>query len=168
MGKIKAINFNNGVDLMNSSGKKYLLYAIASFVSLSLVCGCANTANKAPGTQNNNQQQTAVGTATPAPQQGTPIPQQATPTPIPTPTPYKYDTTKPYDANKVTLDNFNKVNTDMKYDEVISILGGPTSVKDLSTSAGTVVKYCTWKTKEGKEFIVTFSNGLVTGKSGEK
>ncbi|QEK11697.1 hypothetical protein FQB35_04585 [Crassaminicella thermophila] len=69
-------------------------------------------------------------------------------------------------TTKVTLENFNKIETGMTLKEVTAILGeGVQDAKTESKSIGLVVESYIWKNKDGSNIIIMFKNGKVDTKA---
>ena len=67
----------------------------------------------------------------------------------------------------ITLEKFNRISTNMTYDEVVEIIGSSGTVSSDVTSGGYNIKIITWYGNgfAGSNANVTFTNGKVTGKA---
>lgn len=76
-------------------------------------------------------------------------------------------TEAPKNDAKITLEEYNKIENGMSYDEVVSIVGSPGTENVSSGSGSYTIKMYSWEGNGmiGSNANVTFTNGSVSGKA---
>ncbi len=73
----------------------------------------------------------------------------------------------PENDEKITLEEYNKIQNGMSYDEVVSIVGSPGTDTATSGAGGFTIRMVSWEGNGmlGSNANVTFTNGAVSGKA---
>lgn len=73
----------------------------------------------------------------------------------------------PKNDEKMTLEEYNKIQNGMSYDEVVSIVGSPGTDTATSGAGGFTIRMVSWEGNGmlGSNANVTFTNGTVSGKA---